>query len=130
MNTLIDRGDERVADLFRSVKRVEKLLAGLEGPTRRHGERTAICDRRRVVGDSARQPPNIAGVPLGGDYPILSDMWQSNLFRDRNHAIPRKIPPPEHRGDGFTVKRSAIPQIPKKLTIFVSSKTSGSMKKS
>ena len=35
MNTLIDRGDERVADLFRSVKRVEKLLAGLEGPPRR-----------------------------------------------------------------------------------------------
>ena len=35
MNTLIERGDERVADLFRSVKRVEKLLAGLEVPTRR-----------------------------------------------------------------------------------------------
>jgi hypothetical protein len=35
MNSLIERGDPRVADLFRRLERVDKLLGELEAPTRR-----------------------------------------------------------------------------------------------
>ena len=35
MNRLIERSDERVAELFHRMKRVDKLLGELEGPARR-----------------------------------------------------------------------------------------------
>ena len=35
MNSLIERSDERVADLFRRLGRAEKLLGELDAPTRR-----------------------------------------------------------------------------------------------
>jgi hypothetical protein len=35
MNSLIERGDPRVADLFRRLERVDKLLGELETPARR-----------------------------------------------------------------------------------------------
>ncbi len=64
MNTLIDRGDERVADLFRSVKRVEKLLAGLEGPTRRtlNGQRFITVSEILRVSRRTLQEYRSAGI--------------------------------------------------------------------
>ena len=80
-----------------------KIARRIGGARSSHIERSAFFDRQRIIGETARQPPDIAGVSVAWGSSLLFDMWENPLLRAGAPTIPRKVQETELRREDISV---------------------------